>query len=548
MATYRDPITNTLYPSKEYYNATQQIKGAGLTITTENVNKALAGNLIPAVSPTVSPTVAPTVAPTTQVNQMTAEQLRTAISSTQGQISTLTTQLEEARKSEDVNAGTGAAFTPPATTASNIMDTYVTSALDSLKKSRIAVENAYQTQLDNIKKQSDEAQKKYDDLVAKQEDILTEAKPLTEPFRADIETAERARLGVEENYQANQALTNELDTLLTQIQNDLLAEKNVTGLASIREPRIAQATEEATARVGVIEAVMAARNNQIIVANNLIDRTVNAMTADRQDQLNYYNSLLSFYDKQMDVQGNKLIQLTADEKDTINKQISLLETDLNLALSNAENIKKAMTDPDTAQAYAQAGVTLNDSPEVINQKLAAYAYTKELQDTSNAKAEQGYTYLSPGQSAPSGSQVVTTTDSKGNTKQWYIQPTPQTMTPDTTVADNAKSIMSNINSAVDQYKLNPEGFRENYIKALTSTYGEEYRDYITEQVYALLPDIKPKTETTTTPADISNQMKNSAQQYKDAGWTRKDFENQWKADNKITTIPSWLKIILKEIW
>ena len=219
-----------------------------------------------------------------------------------------------------------------------------------------------------------------------------------------------------------------------------------------------------------------------------------------------------------------------------------------MALSNAENIKKAMTDPDTAQAYAQSGVTLNDSPAVINQKLATYAYTKELQDTSNAKAEQGYTYLSPGQSAPSGSQVVTTTDSKGNTKQWYIQPTPQTMTPDTTVADNAKSIMSNINSAVDQYKLNPEGFREKYINALTSTYGEEYRDYITEQVYALLPDIKPETETTTTPADISNQMKNSAQQYKDAGWTRKDFENQWKADNKITTIPSWLKTILKEIW
>ncbi len=370
-------------------------------------------------------TVLPNYDPTKPVTQMTAEQLKSAISSTQSQISSLTTQLEEARKSEEVNAGTGATFTPPATTADNLMASYTQSALETLEKNRIAVENAYQQQLDTIKQQQDAAQKKYDDLLTKQEDILTtDVKPLTEPFRADIEASERQRLQVEENYQANQTLTNELDTLLTQIQSDLLAEKNVTGLSSIRTPRIAAATEQATARVGVIEAVMAARNNQITVAENLIDRTVTAMTADRQDQLNYYNSLLSFYSEEKDFAGNQLIQLTSDEKEMINNQIGLLENDLAITQSNAENIKKAMTDPDTALAYAKANVTLNDTPEQINIKLAKQGYIDEINDDSKEMAKDGFTYLISGANIPDGATPMTKTYTDPTTgktieKTWY---------------------------------------------------------------------------------------------------------------------------------
>lgn len=58
-----------------------------------------------------------------------------------------------------------------------------------------------------------------------------------------------------------------------------------------------------------------------------------------------------------------------------------------------------------------------------------------------------------------------------------------------TTTDTRKSIVANINSAVDQYRLNPEGFRESFIKGLLTTYGEPFRDYIQEQVYTLMPDI-----------------------------------------------------------
>jgi len=47
-------INGTLYPSKEYYDAVQKVKAAGLTQTTENVKKAMAGDLDTAKSETTS--------------------------------------------------------------------------------------------------------------------------------------------------------------------------------------------------------------------------------------------------------------------------------------------------------------------------------------------------------------------------------------------------------------------------------------------------------------------------------------------------------------
>ena len=61
-----------------------------------------------------------------------------------------------------------------------------------------------------------------------------------------------------------------------------------------------------------------------------------------------------------------------------------------------------------------------------------------------------------------------------------------------------KNILANINSAVDQYKLNPDGFREKQIESLIATYGEENRAYIKEQVYALMPNITGSTPSSNT--------------------------------------------------
>jgi len=67
-----------------------------------------------------------------------------------------------------------------------------------------------------------------------------------------------------------------------------------------------------------------------------------------------------------------------------------------------------------------------------------------------------------------------------------------------------KNILANINSAVDQYKLNPDGFREKQIESLIATYGEENRKYIKEQVYALMPDKTGTSTDTTTGGEWEN--------------------------------------------
>jgi chromosome segregation ATPase len=278
-------------------------------------------------------------------------------------------------------------------TAPTIKEQYTTSALTNLETQRKAVEDNYQKQLTATQEKAKQAQAKIDELTTQYKDTLEQAKPLTEPFRQALETSERERLKVEENYFANQTLVNELETLLTEVNTSLQAEKDITGLSSIRQPRIEEATNKATARIGVIEATMAARNNQISVANNLIDRTSAAITADRTDKLNYYNTLLSFYDKQRDEAGDKLLTLSKEEKGWLEAQTKLLENDLAVSQANVENIKSLMTSPESALLMAKAGVNLNMTPEEVNQAIATQVERDNIEEVKNKYVGDGYTFI-----------------------------------------------------------------------------------------------------------------------------------------------------------
>lgn len=308
----------------------------------------------------------------------------------------------------------------PSSTAQGVNEAYVTSVTADLANMRKAVEDAYQRQINDYQTKIDAANKRIDEFTKKEEGVLGDVKALTEPFRQQLETSERERLHINENFEANQKLVGELESLLTEGNVIIEQIKGTPGvITSITNRKVASTMEKISARAGVIQAVMSARNGQIAQAYSMIDRSVNAINADRQDQLKYYDALYKFYDTQKDEEGKKLITLTKDQKDYMNAQISLIENDMKRSQDYADNIKKAMSDPDKALAYASAGVTLNDSPEAINYKLAQYAYSKEISDTSNKMAEKGYSYLAPGQTAPTNSEVVTTTDTQGEQRQWY---------------------------------------------------------------------------------------------------------------------------------
>ena len=311
--------------------------------------------------------------------------------------------------------------TLPQGSATQTYQAFYGSLASDVQNARMTLEQTYQKQLDDLNNRQANVQTKIDQITSQQEGALGEVDKLTEPFRAKLEEAERERLYINKNFEANQKLTNELDSLLSEGNNLVQQMKGVTGLQGIRNPRINQAIEAVNSRVGVIQAVMSARSGQIAEGYRMIDRSVDAMNADRKDRLDYYDSLLNFYESQKTSEGNKLITLEKDEKDFLTAQINLIENDLARSQATADALKQAMTDPDTALAYAQAGVTLNDTPEQINAKLATYGYSKEVSDMANDMAMKGYTALFAGQKAPSGSEVVTTTDSKGKTKSYYTE-------------------------------------------------------------------------------------------------------------------------------
>src|SRR3990167_3386644 len=237
------------------------------------------------------------------------------------------------------------------------------------------------------------------------EDILS-------PWRDKLETAERERLLVEKNFMDNQAAVDELKTLLTEGNAQIAAEQGVTGLASIRDPRVGTLKENIAARAGVLQAVINARNGQIGVANNLIDRSLNAMTADKNDQLKYYGFLIDLNDELKTDEQNKVKLLDGKQTTYVAAQMEMLQADLNQKQAMATYIKELMINPATAEAVQKAGVTLNDSYEQIQAKFAQYAYTKNVTDELNKLTSTGYVQLAPGQTSVG---MVSFKDSKGVT-------------------------------------------------------------------------------------------------------------------------------------
>jgi sulfur transfer complex TusBCD TusB component (DsrH family) len=243
-----------------------------------------------------------------------------------------------------------------------------------------------------------------------EQDTLKKVEPLTQPFREDLETQERERLHINKNFDENQKLVDELDQLLTEGNDLIRQQQGVTGLAAVRNPRVQQTMNDVAARSGVIEAVINARNGQIGQAYNMIDRSINAITQDRLDQLSYYETVLNLANRD-------IISLDEDSKRIAQEKTGLLKNDLSRAEATVDYIKELMINPETAYLMGEAGVSLNDSIDQINSKLQQAQYRREVMEVSNQMATSGYVTITDPKSVPS-SQLITITDSQGN-KQYY---------------------------------------------------------------------------------------------------------------------------------
>ena len=288
--------------------------------------------------------------------------------------------------------------------SSGAQNSYISGLTGEVEKARKAVE-------DSLLKRKEENDAKLAELRTKEQDTLGQIDTLTTPFREDLEKTERERLYINKNFEENQQLVDELDTLLTEGNNLIKQQSEVTGLAAVRNPRIQKTMDDVAARVGVIQAVINARNGQIEQAYTMIDRSVGAIAADRQDRISYYETILT-------LNRQDIISLDEDNKTIATEQLDLLKGDLTRAQATADYVKELMLNPQTAQLMGQAGVTLNDSVEVINSKITRAQYANEVRDMNNQMVVSGYvSVLNP--STVSKDQLVTVTDSYG--KKYYYK-------------------------------------------------------------------------------------------------------------------------------
>lgn len=314
---------------------------------------------------------------------------------------------------------TPSTITPPPTlptpTTTTVQNAYFDSLTQQLAQAQAAfdAENAKRTA--DYQKEIDANQKKLDDFdVLQAEGMADNLSAVQASTAAKNEALALEKQRFDENYNANQALIGEMNTLLTEGNTLIKQQMETTGLASIRNPRINQTLSDIAARAGVIQALLSARNGQMSQAQNQLSSTLNAVTSILNDQTEYYRTLLTYYESLKSETGATLSVLKKDQKVYLDAKLIQLENDLNQVKANAQNLSNAMTDPDTALTYAQAGVSLTDSPGTVAQKLAQYAYSQEVKDMSNEMAVNGYSTIPiPGVSP------VTITDSRGVQKYWY---------------------------------------------------------------------------------------------------------------------------------
>ena len=215
--------------------------------------------------------------------------------------------------------------------------------------------------------------------------------------------------------------------------------------STIGNARVQQSVSDLAAQVGSMQTLMSAASGQMAAAKTQLDTTVSTVSSIYSDQVNYYTALQSFYSNQEKSNDSKIATLTADQKTYLDQQLTEAQSNLAQVQKNAQSLADAMTNPDTALAYNQAGVTVNDTPEQINQKLATYAYSKELSTQSQNMADKGYQAVIPGQKVPANAvDTLTVTDSKGIAHQYYTTQKPTA----TTNADQKQADMGDMASAL----------------------------------------------------------------------------------------------------
>ena len=268
-----------------------------------------------------------------------------------------------------------------------------------------------QNQVNNLKAQIEDENTKRQaedqtliDRYTKEIDELNQlqADNLSDKGSAILETKQRALDALEEGsvifrkaQQEKIELGNQLQNLLEQGQALIKQQQGVTGLSSIRTPRINKTISDVNAQAGIIQAAINAKQGDMNSAFGILEATATAVSLYGQNELNYFEGIDNFYKNQKGDAFTKL-SLDKEQKEYLDFKINTLKDELAVVENNKETLQELFTDPDTATLFAKAGISMNTPQSEWGSKIAKYENTQEIADFKNDKLAEGYVYKPAG--------------------------------------------------------------------------------------------------------------------------------------------------------
>jgi len=281
------------------------------------------------------------------------------------------------------NAGTPALPQPSAPTE---QETFQAGIAGEVERARTSLEQTLMQERDAALKRQDELNKRLE-LMMKESDPTKRDTFQQEQsiIQNQLNAAETASASLEEDFNRRRAVVSELDTLLTQ-GNQLIDQARNSPISKYRSRSVATEMQNVQARAGVLNAVVAGLDGNISMAHSIIGNASNAVASVWQDQLAYNQAY-------MNLVNNGQLAKNKIQDDFAQSQIALSERKLNQLEETQNYIQKLMIDPASAQFLADAGITLNDSVDEINAKMAEQTKRDERTSVMNDLKLEGYEYV-----------------------------------------------------------------------------------------------------------------------------------------------------------
>ena len=296
-----------------------------------------------------------------------------------------TKPLENPTPVSDVKPETN--YNLPEPEAPVVQDSYLKSLSYNLENTKKAIMEHYQSQREEIASQKEAEQKRQDETLEKLDPTKRETYGQEQDIlKNQLSAAQTASATMQTDFNKRRRLTSELEGLLNRSNAILNREAGLPVGQRVISARNTNALNDIAARAGVIEAVLSAIDGNISQAQSFISQAQDTIAQQWRDTQNYYGTIL-------ELSESRLLSLDKEEREIAEREMSMAEADYARSLETSEYIKSLMIDPESAQFIADAGVKLNDSIEVINEKMAQQSRIKEVNDVKNEMIADGYEYV-----------------------------------------------------------------------------------------------------------------------------------------------------------